>query len=756
MLFKKLIRTALNYKAQFISMIIMVGIGMGVFMGFNMEWYSLEQNLEKFVEETKYADYRIYSEEGFSKEEIKAISNIDGVDAASRVLAVNVDIKDNEDSLSMFVLEDYVVSIMKIMDGAEYDSEKSGIWLSDKYAESNNVKIGDELCLVYMGAEIKGEVVGLVKSMEYQICVADENQLMPDSETFGFAYISPKLVQESLEQVFYPQINILSDLSKEELEDEIKNAIGKTTLVTTKDEHMSYAGCLSEIEEGQTMGALLPILFLSIAMLTMVTTMHRIAANEKIQIGTMKALGFRDSRILRHYTSYGFVIGVVGGVIAVALGYLIVAIVVDKDGMMGTYLDTPYWETHIPPICFIVLGLSIVLQTFICFLSIKKMLVGTAAETLRPYRPKKMKAMKIEKTKMWQKLSFANKWNIRDVLRHKSRSIMTLIGIFGCMLLLVGGLGMKDTMGEFFDLIDEEINNYTTKVNMIETSDNEEVSKFAEKYNGDWQAQTSIKVDNKAIALDIYNINNDKIHFINEDNERVKLSDDGAYICIRLSEKYDIGDTIEFSPYGSEETYKVKVAGVIRSIMTENITITKEYADKIGIPYHIGSVYTDFEANDIEDAKFIAGKQSKKAIMDSYDEFMEIMNIMVAIFVVGAIVIGIVVLYNLGVMSYVERSRELATLKVVGFRDKHIGNILVSQNVWLTVIGVIIGLPAGYGVLYALVMSLISEYELSITIGPFTYLVSILVTFGVSMIVGLFVAKKNKDIDMVEALKDRE
>lgn len=756
MLMKKLIRTAWNYKSQFISMIIMIGIGMGVFMGFNMEWYSLEKNLIKFVEETEYADYRIYNEEGFSEEDIKAIADIKGVDAASRVLAVNVDIKDDEDSLSMFVLEDYVVSKMKIMDGAEYDKEKSGIWLSDKFAATNDFKIGDDICLTYMGSEIKGEIVGLVKSMEYLICVADENQLMPDSETFGFAYVSPKLIKDSLGMEFYPQINILSDLSKEELEEEIKNAIGKTTLVTTKDEHMSYMGAMSEVEEGKTMGALLPVLFLSIAMLTMVTTMHRIASNEKIQIGTMKALGFRDARILRHYTSYGLMLGILGSVIAVALGYLIVALVLSENGMMGTYLDTPYWETHIPVVCWIVLIFSIMLQTFICFLSIKKMLVGTAAEALRPYRPKKMKAMKIEKTKLWKKMSFANKWNIRDVLRHKSRSVMTLIGIFGCMLLLVGGLGMKDTMGEFFDLIDVEINNYATKINMIETSDNEVVESFAKKYNGDWQAQTSIKVDDKAIVLDIYNVNNDMIRFVDEDNERVNITDEGAYICIRLAEKYQVGDEIEFSPYGSEETYKVKVVGIIRSVMTENITITKEYAKKMGIPYHISSVYTNTDQKDIEDAEFISGKQSKKTIMDSYDSFMEIMNIMVAIFVVGAIVLGSVVLYNLGIMSYVERSRELATLKVVGFRDKHIGNILISQNIWLTVIGVIIGLPSGYAVLYALVMSLVSEYELSIYIGPLTYIVSILVTFGVSFVVGLFVSKKNKEIDMVEALKGRE
>jgi len=135
---------------------------------------------------------------------------------------------------------------------------------------------------------------------------------------------------------------------------------------------------------------------------------------------------------------------------------------------------------------------------------------------------------------------------------------------------------------------------------------------------------------------------------------------------------------------------------------------------------------------------------------------MEMMDLMVMIFVLAAVVLGVVVLYNLGVMSYVERSRELATLKVLGFRDKHIGRLLISQNIWLTVIGVVIGLPSGVGVLYVLITSLVSEYELKLTLGVLTYSISILLTFGVSLAVGWMVAKKNKKIDMVEALKGAE
>ena len=142
--------------------------------------------------------------------------------------------------------------------------------------------------------------------------------------------------------------------------------------------------------------------------------------------------------------------------------------------------------------------------------------------------------------------------------------------------------------------------------------------------------------------------------------------------------------------------------------------------------------------------------------MESFNSFVQIMDAMVLILVIAAVILGIVVLYNLGIMSYVERYRELATLKVLGFRDKAIGRLLISQNVWLTVVGVLAGLPAGVGVLQWLLDALAGEYEMKLMLGPLTYVVSVLLTFGTSLLVGWMVSRKNKKIDMVEALKIAE
>ena len=190
--------------------------------------------------------------------------------------------------------------------------------------------------------------------------------------------------------------------------------------------------------------------------------------------------------------------------------------------------------------------------------------------------------------------------------------------------------------------------------------------------------------------------------------------------------------------------------GILRSL-SESVILSDEAADRLGIPYAINTVYT--RETGIEAGGVISSVQSKQSILQSFDKFMELMNTMILLLVVAAVVLGLVVLYNLGVMSYTERYREMATLKVVGFRDRQIGRILIGQNLWLTVLGVVIGLPAGVGVLQYLLTALASDYEMKLTLGPLTYAVSILLTFGVSLLVGWMIARRTRSIDMVEALK---
>ena len=280
MLIRKLFRTAWSYKAQFISMILMITLGMGMFLGFNMEWKSIEVDTGKFFEDTNYADYRLYSGKGFTKDDLEKISDIEGVDAATRFLSVNLDVKGEKNkSLALDVSENFKVSSFIVMDGEGYDPDGDGFWLSDKFAAANAYEIGETLTLEYQGTEITGKIVGLIKAGEHMICVADKNQMMPDYSTFGYAYISPKKLRSFLEEKLkndfadelkksnvpeefiddsltglfvtddmldeatdkvFAQVNLLSGLSKEVLEDKVKDALGRTIMVTPKEDHVVW------------------------------------------------------------------------------------------------------------------------------------------------------------------------------------------------------------------------------------------------------------------------------------------------------------------------------------------------------------------------------------------------------------------------------------------------------------------------------------------------------------------------------------
>lgn len=228
----------------------------------------------------------------------------------------------------------------------------------------------------------------------------------------------------------------------------------------------------------------------------------------------------------------------------------------------------------------------------------------------------------------------------------------------------------------------------------------------------------------------------------------------GAYICQRMADDLNLkkGDKFTFSPYGKSTVYEVEVAEIVSS-NTKGFTVTFDLSDKLGLEYKIDTVYADATKDSIATDNEIVSLLSKDDIMKSFDTFMDIMNLMIYVLVGFALLLAFIVLYNLGTMSYVERYRELATLKVLGFKDKKIRRILVSQNVFTSIVGIAIGCPVGYGALVLLYKLLASEYEMVVTCAWYVYVVSIALTFLVSLIVSLLVSIKIKKINMVESLK---
>ena len=608
MLKRKLWRTAGVYKVQFISMMLMIALGIGIFVGFNAEWVTIQVDTDEFFDACGFADYRIIDEDGLTFQEADKIRDIEGVAGVSRFLSVNADVKDSDDQLALTITENFHTSGFVLMEGEPYDRlDSEGLWLMDKYAELNDINVGDRLTVMFEDMEFSGTVRGLIESSEYLICVRDESQVMPDFNTYGYVFATPAMLRSVIEdkireeepdldddvmsiavkEVYddiYPQINVNTSMEKEAFQEAADKAIGRTLLVLSKDEVVSFAESRGEMDEGKTMGSVLPVLFLAIAILTMITTMNRITISEKTQIGTLKALGFRDKRILRHYTSYAAVIAVIGSVAGMIMGYYFCKVIMAQDGMMGTYFVMPDWTIRIPAWIWAIVVVLIALTILVGYLSVKELLKGTAAETLRPYTPRHIRRVALEKTALWNRMRFGTKWNLRDIFRHRSRSAMSFIGTFGCMLLLVASFGMNQTMANFLNTFYDKTMVYSSKILMSTDAKNKDAVKIAGELDGDYSASVSSKVGDKAISVDVYNIQNGTYQFIDEDSEIVELPEDGAYICKRLAKEFNVGqgDTVTIEPYGTSDSYDVYIAGINRSL-SESISMTEEYADKIGL-----------------------------------------------------------------------------------------------------------------------------------------------------------------------------
>lgn len=759
MLFKKLIRTFGKYKAQFISMIVMVILGVGIFAGFNAEWYSIDKDTNKFFLETALADYRIINEsKSFFLDDVSKVLSIEGVSKATRYFQTDTKESKENDIIKLTISENFTVSNFKLMNGNPYDGTKdNALWISQKYASLNNYKVGDKITLTYGSVTKELNIEGICLSSEYLINTHG-SALMPDYKGVGYAYTTPSFF-ESLSidlfgVVYYPQMNVISSLDEETFSKKIDEILESTYQIIPKEDVSSYSEAHGESDEGKTMGLMLPVIFLLIAILTMVTTMNRITTNEKVQIGILKALGFKNRRITWHYTSYALAIGLVGGIIGLVLGFGVAKIFFSATGTMGTYFEMPYWSIQMPPFVYIGIVLIIAFLTLIGFLSVKKQLKGSAAEALRPYEPKKMKSLLVEKTKLFHKLNFATRYNLRDSLRHKTRMFMSIFGVFGCSLLLFASFGMKSTMNNFISLNYDVVMNYESSLTLGEKVTNERAKELANDYEGDYSSSLATKVEGKTYVMTILNNDEDKVRLVDHNKAIKELSQEGIYICERMATELNlkVGDDCVFALYGKKDTYSTKVIKIINS-NTKGFTLTYPLADTLGLNYRIDTIYTDVSKDNIQISSEIISLSSKKDIMKTFDTFMDIMNMSIYVLVLFSSLLAFVVLYNLGTMSYMERYRELATLKVLGFKNRKIRWILITQNLVSTLIGIILGCPAGYGTLVGLYKLLASDYELTVTCSWYVYIISIVITFLVSLIVSYFTSIKVKKIDMVESLK---
>ena len=368
--------------------------------------------------------------------------------------------------------------------------------------------------------------------------------------------------------IVYPYAIVdIDDTAKlNDTKSKLKEDVQSIITITERDDDVSYSGYQSEAEEGETYSGVFSGLFVFIAILSVVTTMNRFVKKERTQIGTLKALGIRKNKITRMYVNYGLSIALIASVLGIILGNVLIGNFFLEMEM--SYYEIPtYSITTIPLVYYVSIAIVVVI-TLVTYLSCRKILKEPAATALRIERPKvKIKENNFSNKSIFNKLSLSTKWNIRDIARSKSRSLMALVGIAGCTMLVVTAFGMLDSMKAYLDWEFGTINNFKYKLNLANDYTNSQYDDIISKYGNATSKTLGIEFkNNNEIIVKPLTINDtDGLLQVTDHNRNpFKMENEGLYITEKMSSIYglNIGDTIQWHVIGSNNWYETKIVRI--------------------------------------------------------------------------------------------------------------------------------------------------------------------------------------------------
>ena len=549
-------------------------------------------------------------------------------------------------------------------------------------------------------------------------------------------------------------------------EDEIAEALDYDySAIIDRKSVQGLARLDSELNQHQAFAYVFVVIFVGIAVLVIATSMGRIVEKQRTQIGTMNALGMKRWKVILHYISYSLIVSVLGVIVGLAAG--VGAGAPAMIGMFEQYYIVPGLHSAFHPMYILIAVVIVAVCSFSCFLSCRKVLKIKPAEALRPAAPKQGKKCIFERLPFWDKLSFNTQYNLRDISRAKLRTFMGIVGTAVGMLLMLYGVGCNQLVDIMTDISFNKI--YTTRYQVKLSADTKlvDADNLADELSGELVMTDAVeisKVKNASSAekkketltviegKQLYNL-------IDVNNEITQLVPGTVGISRKLAADMGIkvGDTIYWHIYSKNEWHEAVVGSIYRSCETQGIAYLREDYEKTGAEYTPMLLMTNAsKAQAAASLKYVTGVNSREDMIAAYEKSMEVVNILVFVMVIFSTIMIVVVLYNSGSLSFNERIKELATLKVMGLQSTQIRHLLTVQNIWLSVIGIIIGTPLGNISLNAMMNSNGENFDYSLSVPVADYIISAVIVLIVSMLVSFMFSSRIKKLDLVETLKGVE
>ncbi len=748
---KKMLRDIRINKTQFIAIFLMAFIGIFAYSGIYSEYYGLVQTSDEFYADTNMADGWIYNT-NFDDTSVHEIDAFTTQTDRQEVVQSVADLEGKPD-ITLHFTEKGTISKFYTTEGEDFDpSDDSGVWLDKRFADERDLHVGDKITFDFNNQTIKKEIKGLGYSPEY-IYEASPSSLTPDFSQLGFAYLSYKSYPDDLK---YNTMLVKYDSSDKEFKEKLDDSVDYLSF-TKKEDHLSVSKFANEMTQHKMIGDVFPIVFILVTFLTLLTTMTRIVTNQRTQIGILKAVGFKNSTIILHYLAYAFFPVLFGSVLGLITGPMIIPQMFYPT--MSTMYSMPAWHPGFDMSFVYIAILLVVLSVLVTYWACRRISKENPANTMRPKAPDMSSKSFIERSKLWNRLSFNFRWNLRDARSNKFRAFMAIVGVMGCVALLIAAFGMNDSLNELKSWEYDDISHFESKLQISNTANPMELYYVLNETNGTFIMQQSIEMkangEEDTVGLLVSN-NTDLISYTDRDRNPIDIDEGDVSLSTKLAEKFNVtkGDKIRWHIVGSDEWVTSKIGQIHAEPVSQGLIMSPDILEDQGLDFTPTNIITDEKFGENFDS--IKSVTSMDKLKDSWDQMTTAVMMMVYVVTFVAVALAILVLYNLGILSFTEMEREIATLKVLGFKTNVLRKLLLTQNIIFTSIGFILGIPIGF---YFMTLMLNAAGESLYYVPTLTWgniLLCAAITFTISIGVNLLFSDKIKDLDMVEALKDIE
>ena len=520
----------------------------------------------------------------------------------------------------------------------------------------------------------------------------------------------------------------------------------------------------------------LPVFFLLVASLVCITTMTRMIDEERTQIGTLKALGYTNAEIMRKYLVYSGSGAVIGCSMGLVLGSTVIPMIIWEAYKIMLYVQKDLILTVNLPWCITIVGVYTALMLSVTWYGCRKTLQEEPAQLIRPKAPDPGKKILLEYLWIWKNLSFLNKVTLRNIFRYRQRMAMMLIGIGGCTALLLTGFGLRDTIVNIVDHQYEEITFYDISVYFRETPTEAQRTEFAQTVadTDDFmfyhQSSVDLEFNGKTKALYMISGDDHLANFIDLHKGSRKLSLPGldeVVLSVGICENLDIevGDKLTLRNADMQKL-ELTVSGIYDNYIENFALVSPETIEKNwgqAPEEQMAFVQVTEQQDDhtigasISELDSVLNVSVSQDMADMIGSMMDALDLVIILIVFCAGLLAVIVLYNLTNININERIREIATIKVLGFRAGETGAYVFKENMILTVIGSILGLGLGYLLLAFVITQIkIDMVCFKVITKPLSYVLAVALTLVSAVIVDFIFYFKLDKINMAEALKSVE